>query len=148
MNNDHISHYGVEGQKWGIRRFQNADGSLTPLGKRRFAKDSSKLDTVQKKAIKSGDNYTKKVVVAKKYNSRPFLLKNDLGIAITNNSAARAQTKAEKRVTKAISLFDRMAKRYGSIAMNTLDQGTIDRGKVIAERKIVYDSTPAIQKRY
>lgn len=30
-----ISHHGIKGQKWGIRRFQNPDGTRTPLGRKR-----------------------------------------------------------------------------------------------------------------
>ena len=31
-----ISHHGIKGQKWGIRRYQNADGTLTAEGKKRY----------------------------------------------------------------------------------------------------------------
>lgn len=30
-----LFHWGIKGQKWGVRRFQNKDGSLTPAGKKR-----------------------------------------------------------------------------------------------------------------
>ncbi len=33
---DELKHYGIKGQKWGIRRFQNKDGSLTESGKQRY----------------------------------------------------------------------------------------------------------------
>lgn len=33
---DHLAHYGIKGQKWNIRRFQNEDGSLTPEGILRY----------------------------------------------------------------------------------------------------------------
>lgn len=35
--NDELYHYGVKGQKWGVRRYQNKDGSLTNAGKKRVS---------------------------------------------------------------------------------------------------------------
>lgn len=32
-----LQHHGIKGQKWGVRRFQNADGSLTAEGKKRYS---------------------------------------------------------------------------------------------------------------
>lgn len=34
--NDSLCHHGIKGQKWGVRRFQNADGSYTGVGKNRY----------------------------------------------------------------------------------------------------------------
>lgn len=31
-----LYHHGIKGQRWGIRRYQNVDGSLTPAGRKRF----------------------------------------------------------------------------------------------------------------
>lgn len=40
LDDDYISHHGILGMKWGIRRFQNKDGSLTSAGKKRSVEDS------------------------------------------------------------------------------------------------------------
>lgn len=52
MDSLYLCHHGVKGQRWGIRRFQNKDGSLTSLG-RQHAKTLEK-DGVDK--ISSKDN--------------------------------------------------------------------------------------------
>ncbi len=41
MNNEELKHYGIKGQKWGRRRFQNKDGSLTPAGVQRYGTQSN-----------------------------------------------------------------------------------------------------------
>ena len=38
VHTDEMYHHGIPGQKWGIRRYQNKDGSLTPAGRRRANK--------------------------------------------------------------------------------------------------------------
>lgn len=43
MDDDaYLEHHGILGQKWGIRRYQNPDGSLTPEGEKRYAKAEEK----------------------------------------------------------------------------------------------------------
>ena len=42
MSDNYITHAGIKGQKWGIRRFQNEDGTLTPEGKARYNKGTEK----------------------------------------------------------------------------------------------------------
>ena len=38
-----IRHFGIKGMRWGVRRYQNEDGSLTPAGKKRYSKEYEKL---------------------------------------------------------------------------------------------------------
>ena len=43
-NTNELTHWGVKGMKWGRRRYQNPDGSLTPLGKKRQAMLDAKTE--------------------------------------------------------------------------------------------------------
>lgn len=45
-----LYHHGIKGMKWGVRRYQNKDGSLTPAGKKRYDRD------VQENNAKKKDN--------------------------------------------------------------------------------------------
>ena len=63
-----LDHHGIKGMKWGIRRFQNQDGSLTPAGQKRRAKLEAELKqlggkkTVKKPAQKSVQKTAQKSV--------------------------------------------------------------------------------------
>ncbi len=43
IDNEYLEHHGVKGQKWGIRRYQNEDGTLTDEGKKRYSNLDSKF---------------------------------------------------------------------------------------------------------
>lgn len=53
MNSEELKHYGIKGQKWGVRRFQNEDGSLTAKGKERYSYDD--LNEVKKTLDKASE---------------------------------------------------------------------------------------------
>lgn len=50
MYDNELYHYGVKGMKWGVRRYQNKDGSLTSAGKKRAEKQEDRSRTKQRKS--------------------------------------------------------------------------------------------------
>lgn len=54
VSSDALQHHGIKGQKWGVRRFQNDDGSLTPAGRKRYGEDRYKLDDDGRIEIQKG----------------------------------------------------------------------------------------------
>lgn len=46
--NGELYHWGIKGMKWGQRRYQNKDGSLTPAGKKRYEKEVARLKEREK----------------------------------------------------------------------------------------------------
>lgn len=43
-----LRHHGIKGMKWGVRRYQNKDGSFTPKGKKRYTDDTDAYDNTKK----------------------------------------------------------------------------------------------------
>lgn len=92
-----LSHHGIKGQKWGVRRFQNKDGSLTSEGKKRYSivkgsRESSNdiyktLSKKEKNYIQGNNSYDKpqKELISKdnsKYILKQVLMKyGDMPIA-------------------------------------------------------------------
>ena len=52
----YLQHYGILGMHWGVRRYQNADGSLTAAGKKRY----DQLEAQAAEYDKSAASYSKK----------------------------------------------------------------------------------------
>lgn len=85
--NDELKHYGVLGMKWGVRRYQNADGSLTPAGLKR---DSRLREKTKKLAKKSYTNAVEARDRAKRKTN------GSLYYDLSNRYMSRAQKTASK----------------------------------------------------
>ena len=54
MTETYLSHHGIKGQKWGVRRFQNPDGTLTAEGRKRHGLSDKQKSTLKKVAAAAG----------------------------------------------------------------------------------------------
>ena len=79
---DVLIHYGVLGMKWGVRRYQNKDGSLTSAGKKRYSGDSDSSSGVSNAQRRSA-NFAK---AAKQASTVTSAVANS--IKTTKNSAS------------------------------------------------------------
>ena len=53
-NNEKLYHHGIKGQKWGVRRYQNEDGSLTAAGRKRYGVGFTRNDELVKRDAAKG----------------------------------------------------------------------------------------------
>lgn len=60
MSNTELIHWGIKGQKWGVRRYQNPDGSLTPAGKKRYLNADGSLNEAGKRKLKTNNEFINK----------------------------------------------------------------------------------------
>lgn len=88
-----LYHYGIKGQKWGVRRYQNEDGTLTPEGKKRYLNPDGSYNDLAVKELKIKGKNPDKVAEAEikgslteKRKSGKKALK--IGAAITAGLAA------------------------------------------------------------
>lgn len=66
MNSNELMHHGIHGMRWGVRRYQNKDGSLTVAGRKRINQlDSEYKRLTGKKLSESSESNTVKKTSAK-----------------------------------------------------------------------------------
>lgn len=95
-------HHGIRGQKWGVRRYQNEDGSLTSLGRKHYERDLKDLKKFDRQYIKGGDKFDKRMSKLSKVYRKPALTEFSI----------QARKNANKKVTKAYLQQYHAAKNY------------------------------------
>lgn len=100
---DELYHHGVKGMKWGVRRYQNEDGTYTKAGRKRYALDLDVNDTSRRNIAKIRTGEAKRRLdVAKANTNKP---NNDFRIA-----ELQGRVRSAKRNERNMASIDRGAK--------------------------------------
>lgn len=108
MSNE-LSHHGIKGQKWGRRRYQNKDGSLTPEGYKRYG--SVKL-------------------VEEEYNRRSENAVANMKVAKTTADKSKELTKSAKEIS------DTRSKKKQREANKALEDAARDRARSMSDKEL------------
>ena len=103
MNNNYLIHHGIKGQKWGVRRYQNKDGSLTKKGKKR-------LESVTKKHT---NNMVDNPRVFDQITTNMDIYDKHVNNSQTNPYSKKQYRDAELEYKKSLKDVQRVIKEYG-----------------------------------
>ena len=96
--NEELMHYGVLGMKWGIRRYQNPDGSLTKAGMRRY-KDKSPYEVT----TSDGDTFRVSKGSKNSYNTKVSKVTKTWGQHYREIDDAKAKKRISKQYAIAVA---------------------------------------------
>ena len=100
MKSNELMHHGIKGQKWGVRRYQNKDGSLTDAGRKRRNEFSDTEKSVINKLSNSYSKFVKKPIDISEIKSRGNVNSEDAYVCagLASNIFYRSQ-KIEPKIT-------------------------------------------------
>lgn len=122
-NNTELYHHGIKGQKWGVRRFQNEDGSLTSKGKKRQKILDEASDKARRFANYAKDDTKEYTKNKDKYVNNSDMSKKEYEYIMNNN----------------IRISKRQAKRYEKLydKYRNMDVATISKKDLKEAKKFV-----------
>lgn len=150
-----LYHHGVKGQKWGVRRYQNSDGSLTNAGKKKYRSTSINAALARRsndkvdKGFKNWDENAKKrdnaIELGKKATAAKRACENDP----KNKEAKAAYKQANKEYKKALS--SNTTYRKGVVRQEVGRDAArkyLTDAKKVQKQLIADPSNKALQKKY
>lgn len=136
MEKYYLAHHGIKGQKWGVRRYQNKDGSLTTAGRKRRNEFSYTEKSVVNKLSNSYSKFVKKPIDISEIKSRGNVNSEDAYIcARLANKMFNRSSKIEPKITNDVisAVSNSGCKMYG--LEYRLKQPTSMAGKIASDAK-------------
>ena len=130
ISQNELYHHGIKGMKWGVRRFQNEDGSLTTAGKKRYGDESTGSD--KKTSSNNGSKTPRKGLIARRKDSltQKYIAKGYSQTAAKTMAEQRMRTEAVLAVVGTVAVTAVAITVARRIGQDYVDQ-TFKSGKVI-----------------
>ena len=136
-----LIHHGIKGQKWGIRRFQNKDGSLTKAGRKRVAKLESQYMALTGKKIKNKSEKPKTIEErTKELQSQKAYLQTQKDILDLNKQIASLKPDTRSAGRKFI---EKNAPAIGKLVWDSVGKDTVQK---VIDKKLGLDKKSASEK--
>lgn len=132
----YLEHHGIRGQKWGVRRYQNPDGTWTEEGKRRYGSSGPNYDKKQRKQdLKDLKDSYKKAKYAsavtndyeyKYWNAKRY--KNDADAENAYERGSKSRQIEHEITQEAFKKYNDFVEKYGDTKVKDIQFLTDDGG--------------------
>lgn len=141
LPSNELYHHGVKGQRWGFRRYQNADGSLTSAGIKKYNRKVGKLQSLEKRREKlelKSAKYNKKAAdwnyKALRSRTHEGMQKRQLKASKYSRKAARLEYSAAKSIKRGNKIYKRIPDAFKQTKVKDVDQEKLEYAKKYATK--------------